>query len=137
LLTRFWIDIPEKPRLAQWLPVEPVIAPAVIAWISTGYPPTAAARKKYHKRDTRAEPDRSLNCHIHFRFSFLDLPARIIPGMNHSRLELLPGVNNGYRVVLRDFRRFRKTIISPPAATHIPTCMSVSLIVFLLLRKSS
>ena len=109
------------------------LAPAVTSRTSASYPPAAAPGKKYHERDTRAEPDRSLNCHIHLCSPFLIYRHELFPGMNHSRPELLPGLDNAYRVGLRDRRRFRKIIIIPPAAIHIPACMSVSLIVCSLL----
>ena len=42
----------------------------------------------------------------------------------------------GYRVLLRDRRRFKKRIMMPPAAIHMPAWMAVSLIVCALLFES-
>jgi hypothetical protein len=43
----------------------------------------------------------------------------------------------GYRVFLRDRRRFKKTIMMPPATIHMPACRIVSVvIVFALLCLS-
>uniref|UniRef100_Q02DB6 Uncharacterized protein n=1 Tax=Solibacter usitatus (strain Ellin6076) TaxID=234267 RepID=Q02DB6_SOLUE len=111
----------------------PELAPAITSWTSASYPPAAAAGKKYHERDTRAEPDRSLNCHIHSVSPFSTYRRDLVPGMNPAKPALPPGLDSGYRVGFRDRRRFRKIIIIPPAAIHIPACMSVSLIVCSLL----
>jgi hypothetical protein len=81
-------------------------------------PASAAARKQHDERYAGTQPDRSLHREVHFVPPFVVL---VFPG---------------YRVLLRDRRRFNKSIIIAPAAIQMPACMIVSLIVCALLCVS-
>jgi hypothetical protein len=75
-------------------------------------PPAAAARQQDHERYTGAQPDRCLDCKFHLVPPFVVLVAF-----------------SGYRPLLRDRLRFKKRIMMPPAAIHMPACIIVSVVI--------